>query len=309
MLVYNPDEVFTRGDRTLSNDGGQRWPGRGNEPSVIDIVMSEEYKKAEVKAYDFGPDPDKPDYSYLKGDITRAYTDKVKNHQRAFVFLNFNNEQVPAALIVYDYIISSNKDFKKTWLLHCVHEPVFTGNICTVTLVDDVKKYNGKLVNTVLLPQNIVWNKSGGQGNEYNVAGKNYPNRLRNDNNSNDGANWRIEVSPKTPSETDVFLNVMQVTDAGNNTLLPVKRIETGQMTGVQIGDRIVLFAKNGNPQNSPINMNINGAGVFKVLITDLGKGNWVVTGPKSPGMVRNDQNSVYFQATAGDYVIIKNNI
>jgi heparin/heparan-sulfate lyase len=309
MLVFNPDEKFTWHRRPVANDGGQRWPGGASEPSVIDIVMSEEFKKGEVQAYDFGPCSVKPEYSYLKGDITRAYTDKVKNHQRSFVFLNMDNAQVPAVLIVYDYIVSSNKDFKKTWVMHCVPEPVFTGNVCTVTLVDNVKKYNGKLVNTVLLPlpQNINWEKIGGRrDNEYTVEGKNYPNHLRNENNSNDLAAWRIELSPKTPSETDVFLNVMQVTDAGNTKLLPIEKIETENLTGVQISDRIVLFAKNGALDNRPIHLNIKGNGVFKVLINDLEKGNWDITGPKSPGIVRNDQNLIYLNAVAGNYVITK---
>ena len=306
MLVYNPDEQFTWHRRPVVNDGGQRFPGGATEPAVIDVVMSEEYKKGEVKAYDFGPDPVKPEYSYLKGDITQAYTDKVKNHQRAFVFLNLNNSQVPATMIVYDYIVSSNKDYKKTWLMHCVQEPVFTGNVCTV--VCNEKGYNGKLVNTVLLPlpQNIVWEKVGGAGNEYNVGGKNFPNRIRSENNSNDGAIWRIELSPKAPSETDVFLNVMQVTDAGNSRLMPIEKIETDRLTGVQIDDRIVLFAKNGNQGNLPVSLNIKGSGTFKVLITDLKNDNWDVNGPNSPGLVKNSNNLIYFQATAGNYVITK---
>ena len=305
MLVHNPDEQFTYQRRPVSNDGGQRFPAGGSEPANIGVVMSDEYKKGEVRAYDFGPDPVKPEYSYLKGDITQAYTGKVKNHQRAFVFLNLDNPQVPAAMIVYDYMISSNRDFKKTWLLHCVQEPVFNGNVCTV--VSNERGYSGKLVNTVLLPQNILLEKVGGQDNEYSVEGVNYPpNRPRTENSSNDGAIWRIELSPKTPAETDIFLNVMQVTDAGNTQLLPVEKIETGQLTGVQIGDRIVLFAKDGNPGNLPVNLNIKGAGTFKVLITDLEKGNWEITGPKSPGLVRADNNLVYFQATAGNYVIAK---
>ena len=306
MLVYNPDEIFTWHRRPVANDGGQRWPTGAAEPRTIDIVLSEEHKKGEVKAYHFGPDPVRPEYSYLKGDITQAYTDKVKNHQRAFVFLNLCNTQVPAAMIVYDYITSSNKNFKKTWLLHCVQEPVFSENVCTV--VCNEKGYDGKLVNTVLLPlpQNIHLAKTGGTGNEYSVNGINYPQRLQRENNAGDGVAWRIELSPKTPSETDVFLNVMQVTDAGNTQLLPVEKIETDLMTGVIIGDRIVLFAKSGNPENSPVALNIKGTGTFKVLITDLEKGNWEITGPKAPGIVRNDHDLVYFQATAGNYMITK---
>ena len=77
-------------------------------------------------------------------------------------------------------------------------------------------------------------------------------------------------------------------------------------MTGVQIGDRIVLFAKNGNQGNLPVSLNIKGSGTFKVLITDLKNDNWDVNGPNSPGLVKNSNNLIYFQATAGNYVITK---
>jgi hypothetical protein len=88
--------------------------------------------------------------------------------------------------------------------------------------------------------------------------------------------------------------------------LLPVEKIETDWMTGAQIGDRIVLFAKNGHSGNLPINLSIKGNGIYKVLITDLERGNWEITGPKSPGIVKSYNNLVYFQATAGNYVITK---
>ena len=310
MLVYDTAEEFVWRKRPVVNDGGQRMPRGGVDANNIDVVKSEEHKMGEVQAYDFGPDPVKPEYSYLKGDITGAYTGKVKNHQRAFVFLNLNNSDVPAALIVYDYVVTANKDVKKIWLLHSVQEPSFNGNVCTV--VRNEKGYNGKLVNTILLPlpQNTLLQKLGGQGKEFYVGGTNFPQGLREKDHSGDGAAWRIKLSPKTPSETDVFLNVMQVTDAENNTLLPVEKIETEQLTGVQIGDRIVLFAKNGNPVNRPINLTIppigGKEGGFKVLITDLEKGNWAIAGPKSSEIIKNENNLVYFQATTGNYVITK---
>ena len=304
MLVYNPDEVFTWQRRPVVNDGGQQWARGGAEPSSLEALTNDEYKKGEVLAHAFGPNPLKPDYSYLKGDLTNAYTDKVKNHQRSFVFLNLYNLQVPAALIVYDHIEASNSEFRKTWLLHCVQEPAFNGNVCTV--VRNEKGYSGKLVNTVLLPlpQNTNLTKVGGPGNEFSVGGINYPQRIRNDDNWSDGAAWRIELSPKTPSETDVFLNVMQVTDAANSQLLPVEKMETETMTGVKIGDRIVMFAKDKHPVNQPVSLNIRGEGDFKVLIVDLARGNWEIKGSHAPGIVRVDHDPVYFQATAGNYVL-----
>jgi len=304
MLVYNPAEQFIWKGYSGNNDGGQRYPNGGREPINLNAAMGEEYKKGEVLAYDFGPNSIKPEYSYLKGDITKAYTNKVRNHKRAFVFLNLDNSRVPAAMIVYDYIVSSNKDFKKTWLLHCAQEPTINNNVFTV--VRNERGYSGKLVNTVLLPQDFKIENVGGPNNRFFVNGRNYPQNLTNRNNSNDGAEWRIELSPRTPAETDVFLNVMQVTDANNSQLLPVKKVETERLTGVQIGDRIVLFSKNGAIENRVINLNIEGNGTFKVLITDLEKGNWEITGGQSLRTVRNENNLLYFQATAGNYVITR---
>ena len=308
MLIYDSGEKFTFQGSNVSNDGGQRIPP---DPRNLSSLMTTPYKYGEVLAHDFGPNALTPEYSYLKGDITPAYTSKVSTHKRAFVFLTLSSPsqgggEIPAVLIVYDYVVSSNASFKKTWLLHCVQEPTFNDNVTTI--IRDQKGYNGKLVNTTLLPLsgNTSLTKVGGIGNEFTVGGVYYPQSMVNSNNSWDGAIWRVELSPKTASQTDVFLNVMQVTDADNNNLLPVEAIETTQMTGVQIGDRIVLFSKNGNLINSTVNLNIEDNKTFKVLITDIEKGNWEIKGPQLLSTIKNENNLVYFEASKGDYVITK---
>jgi len=305
MLIYNPAERFTWHGNAVSNDGGQRFPANAAEPLNLNELMRDDYITGKVLAHDFGPDPIKPEYSYLKGDITRSYTNKVRNHQRAFVFLDFDNPQIPAALIVHDYVVSSNANFKKTWLLHCVQEPTFDGNVTTI--VRNEKGYNGKLVNTTLLPlsSNTHLAKIGGAGKEFSVGGINYAQYLSNpSNNAWDGAIWRVELSSKAASETDVFLNVMQVTDANNNRLLSVEAIETTALTGTQIADRIVMFSKNGNLVNTTIDLTITGSGTFKTLLTDLENGNWTVSG--GIGTIVSANNLIYFEATAGNYVITR---
>lgn len=76
-------------------------------------LMSKDYTTGKALAHGFGPDACKPDYSYLKGDITQAYTDKVKEAKRSFVFLNLHSTEVPGALIVFDKVVSSDPQFKK----------------------------------------------------------------------------------------------------------------------------------------------------------------------------------------------------
>ncbi len=308
MLVYDPGEKFNWHNRDVGNDGGQRFPANASEPATLDIVLSGDYRKAEVLAHDFGPDAQKPEYSYLKGDLADAYTGKVEHYNRSFVFLNLNNSEIPAALIVYDYITSTQKDFKKTWLMHCIQEPVFNGNNCEV--VYNEKGYNGRLVNTTLLPLagNLQMVKTGGDDNPYLVDGIHYPQKLIAEKNSGDGAAWRIELSPRQAAETDCFLNVMQVMDARSTiTPLPVEKIETDHHTGMKMGDRIVLFSKNGTAENHPFRLKIEKEGSYKVLITDLEKGEWEVASPSGfVHTITNEQNLIYFPATAGVFIMRK---
>ena len=80
----------------------------GRLAALFKDLLSKEYTTGKVLGHGFGPDANKPDYSYLKGDITQAYTDKVKEAKRSFVFLNLHATEVPAALIVFDKVVSSD---------------------------------------------------------------------------------------------------------------------------------------------------------------------------------------------------------
>ena len=58
---------------------------------------------------------------------------------------------------------------------------------------------------------------------------------------------WRMEVSPATPSQEDVFLNVLEIGDRGDARALRVEGIEGHALAGAAIeGDAVVLFASAG---------------------------------------------------------------
>lgn len=202
-------------------------------------------------------------------------------------------------------------NYKKTWLLHCSEEPIIAGNVSQVKRTE--KGYNGQLVNTTLLPdlKNLTINKIGGKDSEYVAGGKNFPQTAATSNNSVDGAIWRLEVSPKTASADDLFLNVMQVMDyqGESKQALPVEKFDCGNFTGAKLGDRIVLFSKSGETNSQPISMTINENGNYKVLITDVEPGMWTIEGKKIKSKtlkVEIGQNVILFDAVKGDYNIRK---
>lgn len=311
LLIYDPDERFEcynyGGEgktATAANDGGQRMPGEGWDTcrSFEDLV-GEQYTVGQTLAHGFGPSTQRPDYTYLKGDITKAYSAKVQDVRRSFAFLNLKNSTVPAALIVYDHVVSSNPDFKKYWLLHSIEEPEISGDSFTVrrTLNGD----SGMLRCDVLLPEQHRVDKVGGEGKEFWVFGTNYethPTKSRPDV-AKEYGQWRVEVTPSEAESEDCFLNVIQIADNDCKALLDVKRIDAGAMVGAQIGDRAVLFNRSSQQMSEPFSLTLDAK--LSVLLTDLMPGKWAVSkGGKTikKATVKPEDGCLYLTLDAGTY-------
>jgi heparin/heparan-sulfate lyase len=270
LLIHDPAEMFTRGRTTLRNDGGQRLPNGWREPRNLEDVQAN-YHTGQVLGHVFNDA-----FSYLKGDITRAYSDKVTKVERSFVFLNLKSERVKAALIVFDRVVSAKPEFKKYWLLHSLDEPHVNDRAITV-------QHGGKLVNQVLLPEHVEITPVGGEGKEFWVFGENFPSKPRTAD-AEVGA-WRVEVS----STDEVFLNVMQVMDAAVEPL-PVKKLEAG----VEIAGTTVLFDHAGT---------VRSRGRF--LIAGIPEGDWRVRGPVTAIVhVSAEEHALWFVGPPGDYTV-----
>lgn len=238
MLVYDPDETNVK-------DGGQR-PLQNQSAGTLDGMLADsKYKLGAVLSYGFGPDENMPYYSYIKGDLTAAYSSKVEDFKRSFVFLNLDDANYPAAVIVFDKVTSSNPNFKKTWLLHSVEEPATNGNITVIKRTE--YQYGGKLINTALLPEinNLQTTIVGGAGQDFLVNGMNYEPISYTNSITQEGIGYRLELSPVNSSSTDYFLNVMQVCDNDDQlTGQVVTKLETDNFAGAYVGKNLVIFSK-----------------------------------------------------------------
>lgn len=287
LLVFDPNEKFASWnyggtDKTefADNDGGQRMPGDRWETcrSFADL-LSDEYTTGQVLAHGIGGDYMAPEYSYLSGDITKAYSDKVKEVKRSFVFLNLKSEKVPAAMVVFDKVVSKNPEFKKHWLLHSIEEPQVSENGIVIKRTKDGD--SGMLSNTVLLPakENLDMQVIGGKGKEFWVNGTNYANapQAGRPDPRNERGEWRVEVSPSAPANEDYFLNVIQVADNNCNELHKASLLKGENLVGAVIADRIVTFSKDGETINGKAEMDVQGNGTFKFVMTDMKPGTWQV--------------------------------
>ncbi|NLH41877.1 MAG: heparinase [Planctomycetes bacterium] len=282
LLVHDPNEDFGR--RGYGNDGGQRLPNGRSEARTLKTLLAPEngYRTGKILSHGFGPDPQTPAFTLLQGDLTEAYGKKVRQATRSFVFLNLRNAAVPAAMVVFDRVVSTDPAFRKYWLLHTLEEPRLdsTSAVVDCTQHDD----RGRLSLDVLFPeaQNADLTKVGGPGKEYWVFGENYANDVdpqRLDRSSLEPGAWRIELSPKAAASEDLFLNVMQVTDRQSPSHLSVRRFAAGDRVGCAIEGPgttwVVLLRKDSRRSAEPVKVRTPGDLPCCVLVTDLTPGRW----------------------------------
>jgi heparin/heparan-sulfate lyase len=298
LLVYDPAETFTAGRRTLHNDGGQRLVNGRREPNSLEDVLAR-YRTADVLAQGFGPDPHRPAYTYLRGDLTKAYGPKLTAAERSFVFLNLDGA-VRAALLVFDRVVSADPAFRKYWLVHSMEEPRIEGD--SITLAPTGRGWSGKLVNRVLIPEKARIEAIGGPGKEFWVFGRHFAEKPRNDDAQTEIGDWRVEVSPSTAAAEDLFLNVMQVMDRASAPL-PVKRVDAERMSGAMISGITVLFPNRGGHVDGAVRFRSEGA---RFLATGLTEGTWQVW--RDGAVVRpavrvpGEEGTLWFEGPAGHY-------
>lgn len=313
MTVYDPNEVFNtfygqKQNTPLANDGGQF--------TFTPLVKtSDEYFQtpdlARTDGLYVGPNENTPVFSYVKTDLTNAYSDKITKYSRSMVAINFFDEDIPQGFICFDNMETKAANLKKKWLLQSINEPVVTGNETVIKRTE--KGYNGKLTVNTLLPasDNYVIEKVGGEGYDSWVDGKNYPNPDPSGVDSEQGG-WRIELSTKTDATHDVFLNAMYVSDADSEVSITPIYEETDSFYGVTMKNNSVYFSKEYNTDKSDsftITVRDNGYETVNVLVTDVANGKWNVSGTNIVTEVSGNENALCVSIAPGTYTFSKTDL
>jgi len=235
VLVMDPDEEMEMG---VLNDGGQKEMlyagGMRNVPEDYD--QGTHPSEAGLGACDWVKNPGRWDtgemlayagnrfLTYACGDATKAYSErKIARFVRQFLFIQ------PNLVIVFDRVVSTNPEFRKTWLLHSVKEPRLHGPDGPFEFSYGV----GRLVCVPVLPERRSLKKVGGPSYEFYVGGVQYacgPNassgRKSELHYGEIPGAWRVEESPAVSASEDYFLNVMLATDKGSMAV-PSARLES----------------------------------------------------------------------------------
>ncbi len=218
VLIHMPDEPF-------APYWGPAYPGPEGKTSYGGMRRP---TGATVTAFET-----REHYAYAAADITPCYSDKkCERMVRQFLFVP------PNGFVICDRVRTTKPGYAKAWLLHTQNEPVVEG------LTFRADENQGRLFCRTLLPKDAKAKKIGGPGKEFWASGKNWElndavkqrcrRQLEQTGRPCLFGNWRMEVSPGSERQDDVFLHVIQVGDRSLAKRMSVELVESSEHAGAR---------------------------------------------------------------------------
>ncbi len=268
LLVMDPDEDFRYGD----NDGGQRFvlysPANRNE-----MLNRVENQVGKVLASAFGPSQRRPLYGLFSVDLAPAYSAKVKQYVRRFVFLNLGDPAHPAALLVCDRLTTARPEFKKYWQINTLVKPIATETGLRAT--NRITKRSGTMHVDMFLPrpEERQLTVTGGAP-DMDVFGKSYPIPAPD---TPEGRGYRAMFSPKADRSDEVFATAITLADSGADKL-PVGFVENGPALLFQVKEWTVAMPREHTAIAAGFDFTVPANGTpSRVLLTGLRPGDWTI--------------------------------
>ena len=299
LLVRDPKEPLLF--RTEANDGGTRF-SQLFPRTAAETMQNPWFSTGTVKTVSYGPDKQKPAYSYFQVDLTAAYTAKIKDYTRSLCFVNMENDSIPAVIILADHVESADSSFRKYWQINTLNKPLEHPN--GWQLYSKLKGVQGNTFVEMLYP------KVGERDEELltgelanNVFGFQYkPNSAW-----PEAKGTRIMVSPKQGNYTDNFLTVFQMTADGVRPY-PLQANKLGSYYYVEFANKLVCIPARAGFVEEEIVLEKLSAELKTILFTGLAAGHWTVQ--EGDGKLRNieikDRDNVYSLESRSQKVILR---
>jgi heparin/heparan-sulfate lyase len=270
MLAVDPGERFPG---TTANDGGTRFV-RSCPTTAQQAMRDPMFANGRRISSSFGPSPQRPLFSYFSVDLKSAYGNKIRESIRTFCFLNLENHETPAVLIVLDNMTTARPEFRKYWQVNTLNPPVKTAD--GVLLRNSALGLSGRVSVHMLRPkadEREVEILSGAA--VHTVFGQRF---TPPDPSKPEANGHRVMFSPKRAQASDVFLTVMPMSDE-KTPELPVALAETPATFVLTLADRVVVLSKTGRLIEQSFPVSVPAGRNYQVLLAGLAPGNWSIRG------------------------------
>ena len=238
MLVFDPQEHFFWSENVMeaANDGGQRMDSSRFWNTIRSLDDWDKTRDiwdiGELRVVDSVEATSARDgYHYALGDATRAYSpNKLRCFTRQLLYLPGMD-----VLLVFDRVVSTKPEFRKTWLLHGVDMPWIAGTGTVFSNGEEIfgnanqfrfQEGGGEILVHTLLPVEHVTARRGGEGHDFWTPGDAKGGAW------GSGRNWPLEPAEGGPLPDDPAERAMWLKFWGKD----LKRIEPSNRVNVVPG-------------------------------------------------------------------------
>ncbi|MCI0921980.1 carbohydrate-binding protein [Sphingobacterium rhinopitheci] len=243
-------------------------------------------------------------FNYFAVDLKSAYSAKIENYQRNYVFINTNREDVPALIILLDQMETSRPDIKKYWQVNTLNRPQLEGNNRIRLNSSRDSLYANTYIEFLYPNADALTTKILAQEDAHNVFGYQVSPPVLGQIES-DG--HRVLVSPIKEEVKNQFLSVFQMADA-NHKPLAVKYHKENSYDYIAIDKFLVLMHQGYDLNKNPLNISIDHKDCQDVYITGLHKGMWQLATKKGKVIetieVKAGNNTATLQLSKGKYLL-----
>ncbi len=265
MLFRDPKQKKQlMGSFFTANSGGQEIKEWVTAPDLKTQLTGNDYRCGDTPRAGFGPDANRPIYSFLETDLGMLYPNRVKSYSRSFVFLNLGREDTPATLLVLDRFEKASDPIEPIFQLNSFDKPIEKAGILEIR--SSLYGRTGKLSVQTLLPQNPT--RKIYTGDDTFTVGGTFFTPFNQRAVATSGCRTEITGSGK------VFLNLIQIQD-GEAKPLPATCTERNGRILTTIGnDWLVGLGNALKVDSEKLEFEVT-TGEKRVLLLDLAPGIW----------------------------------
>ena len=278
LILFSPDKCDPESDvrETKWYSGSQRRPG---EPATLQILLDPVYDMSKTLGHAHAyKDSGTPDYAYIASDLTLAYpADDASYVERRMLTVYTDDPDFPMVLFVCDDVEASSPRIEKRFLLQITSPDA--PKIDTERGEITTEKDEGRLV-LRSFSKGVSFRTVGGrnEGDYASSKSMNYAIEGRQcaamTESSDDGHFGRVEIVASKRSSAVAFLNLLYVTDRGQEKDAPAStRLDGKGCVGMTFGEITALFATARGGAIDPIEIALSAP--CRLFVSGLAEGNW----------------------------------
>lgn len=310
LIIYNP--ALINEDKGYYSGGQKKYPGYRNMEAWLACKNLKTGKLiGRSHAYD---EHGVPTYAYISGDISDAYNEKAASYVgRRMLTVFTKNRKYPMVFFSYDDITAASASFEKRFLLQITSKNSPEISEAKKTVITENE--GGRLI-LKCLSDSVTFRGVGGRNEgEYDASlSRNYiieGKQLLPIHNTADDGHWgRVEIVSTKRRKSATFLNVITVTDKGNEKAPVIRRITKAiGLEGAIFESTVALFATARGGASDTLSCSVHGRRNMKYYVSGLSAGTWHVSlDGKDIGVYETtrDCDLITFSAPSGNIVISK---